>query len=87
MVLSAADIVLRYVCPSVGAVIALCMFGAPMPAVLEVRRRRFLGDTNALPFAAMAANCLAWIFYGFLIRDWFVYAPNYVGLMFGWFCE
>lgn len=22
---------------------------------------------------------------GFLIRDWFVYAPNYVGLMFAWY--
>ncbi|GBF91311.1 DNA-3-methyladenine glycosylase [Raphidocelis subcapitata] len=79
------EILLHHVCPGVGSLIAFFMFGAPLPAVLEVRRRRYIGETNALPFAAMGANCMAWLFYGFLIRDWYVYIPNFVGLMFGWF--
>lgn len=83
--LSAGEVILKYVCPGLGGIIAFFMFGAPMPAVLEVRRRRYIGETNALPFAAMGTNCLAWLFYGFLIRDWFVYIPNFVGLFFGWF--
>jgi hypothetical protein len=93
--MSASQIVLRYVCPSAGSLIALFMFGcgaagrrragrappprpaprawlrmqrtpadaappaapprrsAPLPAIREVKRRRFLGEVNALPFAAM----------------------------------
>lgn len=35
--------------------------------------------------APRGANCLSWLFYGFLIRDWFVYIPNQAGLVFGWY--
>ncbi|KAI8476873.1 MAG: sugar efflux transporter for intercellular exchange-domain-containing protein [Monoraphidium minutum] len=85
MAMSGKDIVLRYVCPGAGGFIAFFMFMSPMAEVLDVRRRRYIGETNALPFAAMGANCLAWLFYGFLIKDWFVYVPNQVGLVLGWF--
>jgi solute carrier family 50 protein (sugar transporter) len=76
---------LRYGCPGMGAGIAFVLFASPLPTVLAVARRGYLGDVNALPFAMMAANCAGWMFYGALLGDYFVYAANVPGLLGGLF--
>ena len=38
---------------------------------------------NALPFVAMAINCLSWVFYGAVTADWFVYVSNIPGVLCG----
>ncbi|KAI8466413.1 MAG: hypothetical protein J3K34DRAFT_460906 [Monoraphidium minutum] len=82
--LTPREAVMQYVCPSLGCLLLLLLYISPLPAVLEVRRRRYIGDVNALPFAILGSNALGWLFYGFLIRDWFIYTPNMLGFLAGW---
>lgn len=83
--LSALDIFMKHVCPAVGGVIALLMFGSPLKAVFEVNRTKELGEMNPLPYVAMVANCVAWLLYGTLTHDFYVYASNIFGLLLGFF--
>lgn len=160
MSLSAGDIVLRYVCPGLGAFIAFFMFLSPAQTIRQVNRNKALEvgmggeqlaehlqahiclwderalplqlqmnqrvaavaallllhspcaplnehahmhrrthllppcphsvhmypqDVNALPFAMMTLNCVSWIFYGFLIHDYFVFTPNLWGMLCGFY--
>jgi solute carrier family 50 protein (sugar transporter) len=38
-----------------------------------------------MPFPAIMANCVGWIAYGFVIQDWYVWAPNEIGFLLGVF--
>lgn len=76
---------LRYGCPGLGAGIAFILFMSPLPTALAVAKRGYLGEVNALPFAMMVANCAAWMFYGAVIVDYFVYVANIPGLVGGLF--
>jgi len=44
-----------------------------------------LQDLNALPFAAMAINCAAWVFYAMLLEDYYIYFGNLPGMLLGMF--
>ena len=52
---------------------------APLPAVPPTQ------ELNPLPFLGMIANTAAWLFYGTLIQDPYVYFSNILGLVFGAF--
>lgn len=45
----------------------------------------YLQDLNALPFAAMAINCAAWVFYAMLLEDYYIYFGNLPGMLLGMF--
>lgn len=45
----------------------------------------WLQELNALPFIAMTANCFAWIVYGYVTVDFYIYIGNLAGLMCGVF--
>uniref|UniRef100_A0A383V948 Bidirectional sugar transporter SWEET n=1 Tax=Tetradesmus obliquus TaxID=3088 RepID=A0A383V948_TETOB len=85
MPISTTDILLKHVCPGLGVGIAFVLFSSPLKAVLEVNRKKSLGELNVLPFIAMAANCFSWIIYGYVGLDWYIYFGNIPGLMFGMF--
>ena len=38
---------------------------------------------NPLPSAAAVANCIAWLAYGFVIRNWYIWVENFLGLVAG----
>lgn len=78
--LSAQLIVLNYVCPSLGTIMATVMFAAPINSLKEAMQRGFLGHLNPLPWIFMTGNCIGWIGYSFLIHDYFVLASNAPGL-------
>lgn len=80
---SVEDIVLKHVAPGLGCVIAFCMFSSPFRAVQQVRKQKSLGDLNPLPMVAMWANCAAWLVYGYLVKDYYVFAANEPGLLLG----
>lgn len=42
-------------------------------------------DLNPLPFVGMCANCTAWLLYGTLTHDFYVYFSNILGLMLAYF--
>jgi hypothetical protein len=60
MTMSTGDIVLKYVCPSLGSAIALVMWFSPMRDVLNVNRSKELGVSglDALPPHTHLPSCL-----------------------------
>ncbi|KAI9330782.1 hypothetical protein DFJ73DRAFT_858157 [Zopfochytrium polystomum] len=79
----ACHAVLSYVVPSLGGVTGLLLFIGPLPAVFAAVKSKQIGSLNALPFALITANCLGWILYGSLIKDYFVFTPNLIGWSIG----
>jgi solute carrier family 50 protein (sugar transporter) len=43
---------------------------------MAANARGYLGDLNPMPWAFMAGNCLGWLAYAFMRRDYFLYAAN-----------
>jgi len=76
------EIVLEYVCPSLGLIVANMMFLAPLNDLrTAVAKGNGLGDLNPTPWAFMLGNCLGWTAYGVLLSNWFVFWANYPGFM------
>lgn len=79
---SPSEIILEYVCPSLGMLVANLMFLAPMKDLQSaVAIGQGLGDLNPTPWAFMLGNCLGWTTYGILISNWFVFWANYPGFL------
>ncbi|KAJ3105903.1 hypothetical protein HDU96_008390 [Phlyctochytrium bullatum] len=77
---SACEVVLKYVVPAIGSLTAMFLMVAPVPDVLKAAKSGKLGSLNPIPIALITVNCLGWIAYGWLVRDYFVALPN----VFGW---
>ena len=68
---SPSEIVLEYVCPAMGVVLANLMFLAPLRDLQKaVSLGLGLGDLNPTPWAFMVGNCLGWTAYGIIINNW-----------------
>lgn len=78
---SASEIVLDYVCPGLGVIMASAMFAAPIKSLQEAIERGSLGDLNPTPWAFMTGNCLGWVAYSYLTKDLFVLFANAPGLL------
>jgi len=74
-------IVLEYVCPSVGCILASVMFAAPVHDLREALHRGTIGSLSPIPWAWMTGNCLGWCTYGYYTQDPFVLASNLPGLI------
>jgi solute carrier family 50 protein (sugar transporter) len=68
MVVDGTTLVLEYVCPSVGVVLATQMFLAPFADVQGAIRSGSLGELNPLPWVFMLGNCTGWVLYSYLTR-------------------
>ena len=44
-----------------------------------------MGELNPVPYPAILANCLGWVVYSYMVRDWFIFVPNEVGMLIGLF--
>ncbi|KAL6776005.1 hypothetical protein ACKKBG_A19405 [Auxenochlorella protothecoides x Auxenochlorella symbiontica] len=80
---SSKEVVLEYVVPTLGAVTAVLMFLASMPAVLRARKSGELGELNLIPYPAIVANCVGWVAYAMVVANGFVLGPNAIGLVLG----
>lgn len=79
---TAAEIILEYICPSLGMIVAWLMWLAPVKDLRDaVRRGAGLGDLNPTPWAMMLGNCVGWSSYGLLASNWFVFLANYPGFL------
>lgn len=83
--MGAWEVVVNYVAPVVGVVVANVMFSSPLAAVLHVRRTQELGDLNPLPYPVIFVNCISWLVYALLTNDWFLYFGNLPGMLLGIF--
>jgi len=78
---SATVILLNYVCPSLGTILASATFSAPVTSLKQALLCGDLGDLNPTPWAFMTGNCLGWIAYSFVTEDLFVLAANAPGFI------
>lgn len=73
------------ICPAAGVIICLGMFGSSARTVIEARASRNLGNINPTPFAAIFVNCVGWITYAVMKKDYYIFWSNLPGLCFGLF--
>jgi solute carrier family 50 protein (sugar transporter) len=74
-------IILEYVCPALGCLMANLMFSAPYRDLRRAVQRGQLGDLNPTPWAFMLGNCFGWVTYGILIRNFWIYFANAPGFL------
>jgi solute carrier family 50 protein (sugar transporter) len=74
--MSAATIVLEYVCPGLGVLIGSYMFSAPIRDLKKAVERGHLGDLNPTPWALMLGNCCGWVTYGLLLPNLWIFFAN-----------
>mmetsp|Transcript_32692 Transcript_32692/g.68760 ORF Transcript_32692/g.68760 Transcript_32692/m.68760 type:complete len:243 (+) Transcript_32692:271-999(+) len=83
---TASVIILQYVCPLLGCLVANFMFAAPLKDVRLAVSRGTLGSLNPTPWAVMTGNCTGWITYSYLIQNQFMFWANAPGLILSiWF--
>lgn len=58
MGVSAAEVILEYVCPTLGVLVGNLMFSAPFRDVQRALKNHHLGDLNPTPWAFMLGNCV-----------------------------
>ena len=73
---STEQIILDYVCPSLGLLIGNFMFSAPFRDLKIAIERGHLGDLNPTPWAFMFGNCFGWVIYSILQRDLWLFFGN-----------
>jgi solute carrier family 50 (sugar transporter) len=74
------------------------MWASPLRAILQVRKAGSLGSLNPIPFGItghtsavlpllffLVMNCIGWVMYGILRRDYFIFFSNIPGLVLGLF--
>eukprot|EP01040_Poterioochromonas_malhamensis_P005213 gene5213-5589_t len=90
--MTATNILILFVCPAIGLVLANFMWLSSLPLVLLLRYvKRSLDDVkgidvvNCYPFLFMVLNCLSWVIYSYFINDLFVYFSNLFGFLLGCF--
>ena len=81
MTISASTVILEYVCPCLGMIIANCMWLAPLKDLQTAVRRKSLKDLNPTPWTAMLGNCYGWCLYGILNANFWVYFANAPGVL------
>mmetsp|Transcript_19131 Transcript_19131/g.31303 ORF Transcript_19131/g.31303 Transcript_19131/m.31303 type:complete len:245 (+) Transcript_19131:105-839(+) len=83
--MSTQDVLLKFLVPALGCVSGNAIFLSPMLEVLRIRKGKALGDLNPLPYPLIVSNCIAWVLYSFIVKDWFVFTGNFTGFLLGVF--
>lgn len=79
--LSPSVIILEYICPLFGMIVANIMFTAPVQSVRHAISIGTLGQLNPTPWAFMMGNCIGWVAYSYLINNLFLLLANAPGLI------
>ena len=75
--------VLEILAPTLGVIICNIMWLTPARAVWRAAQKRDLGTLNPVPYAVTVCNCLGWVIYGCMRRDYFIFFANFSGLICG----
>lgn len=78
---SIKEVILEYVCPAFGTVIAIFMFLAPVRDLKAAIAKGDLGYLNPSPWAFLLGNCLGGLLYGGLLKNMWVFACNAIGVV------
>jgi solute carrier family 50 protein (sugar transporter) len=79
--MSARVIILEWIFPCLGVILANIMFSASYRDVKRAVARGSLGDLNPTPWAFMLGNCCGWVTYSFLIQNYWVFFGNAPGFV------
>ncbi|XP_045810142.1 bidirectional sugar transporter N3-like [Trifolium pratense] len=71
--------VLGWICTSVSIVV----FAAPLSAVIHVVRTRRVESMPIALIGCLIVSAGAWLIYGFLLKNIYIYLPNVIGLALG----
>jgi len=74
------DILMKHVCPAIGALLSNLIIVSPMKSFRRAILRGRLGDLNPVPFAILTGNILGWISYAFMKKDIYLLIANAPGL-------
>ena len=78
---STKEIILEYVCPGLGVVMATFMFAAPARDLKAAIDKGDLGTLNPTPWGFMLGNCMGWVLYGILLKNMWIFFGNAPGLL------
>jgi solute carrier family 50 (sugar transporter) len=73
---SIENFLVRTVAPGLGVIMSEFLAFGPLPAVLQCRKAKSMGDVNPLPFALLLGNGIGWVIYGAATKNIFVFAGN-----------
>jgi len=81
--ISAMSLFTETIAPTLGTFFSNGMYLSGVPAIIEARENGKLGQLNPIPFAMSLANCVAWLGYGFVTKNPFVFYANGLGVLLG----
>ncbi|KAJ3093010.1 hypothetical protein HK102_013284 [Quaeritorhiza haematococci] len=80
---AACQAAIDHIIPALGVLTAAAISFSPWKAMMKAFNDKNLGSTNPIPYAILTLNSLSWMSYGLLVKDYYVAAPNILGLMMG----
>jgi solute carrier family 50 protein (sugar transporter) len=57
------------------------MFFASLPELQKYRKMNEWGSLNSHPYPIVVCNCIGWMMYGSVIKDYWVFVSNFPGLL------
>ena len=78
---AASEIVTRTIAPILGFLLANVMFFASLPELQKYRKMNAWGTLNSHPYPIVVCNCIGWMMYGSVIKDYWVFVSNFPGLL------
>ena len=73
--------IVNIICPLLGLIICIATAFAPIPAVLQARQEKKLGDINPIPFAALVNSNAFWTIYGIIHVDYWLFFSSCIPLL------
>ena len=75
------EIFTRTIAPILGFLLANVMFFASVPELQKYRKMNEWGSLNSHPYPIVVCNCIGWMMYGSVIKDYWVFVSNVPGLL------
>ena len=67
------EIAISLVCPLIGVILSNVTILSPVPALLEARKKKFLGNLDPIPFALFVNSKLGWLIFSIFRTDYFIF--------------
>ena len=67
------EITISLVCPLIGVILSNVTILSPVPALLEARKKKKLGDLDPIPFALFVNSKLGWLIFSIFRIDYFIF--------------
>lgn len=74
-----------HLCPAIGVLLCNLMWLAPMSQIRHALKSENLGEMNNTPFFVTILNCIGWVIYSVLQRDFYIFFANAPGIILGFY--